>query len=369
MLLAPTTAVVNGTPRAHQGVNPPHAAHIFIVSDNTPSFTNSAIEDPIAEYESILARRHSSADEIAASLHRLRQLVLCYGVPTDDTTPVGVCTTPLPGKSSVRARIWKLLLEVHHVSAQEYISLVKMGKPEANGTYNKIRNDTFRTMATDKRFLDVVDEDRLIRVLCAFAWKMHAPEQEGVSFTYVQGMNVLAAPFLYAMSEMDAFYSFSNFIQFCCPLYVQPLLQGVHCGIKLLEACLREIDLELYESLRAKRLSAELYAFPSVLTLCACTPPLDEAMQLWDFLLAWGVHLNILCIIAQMTLIRQELLEHASPMKILRVFPNLDAAKIIAKTMEIIRLIPDPLYDMLVRHPYDPSVAEQVEAYGHDVEA
>ncbi|KAF9167244.1 hypothetical protein DFQ26_005203 [Actinomortierella ambigua] len=366
MLLAPTAVVVNGTPRVHHGATPPHAAHIFIV-DEIPSLSNhTTVDDPVAEYESILARRHSSADEIAGSLHRLRQLVLCYGVPEETATSTTPTTTPPAGKPSIRARIWKLLLEVHHVSAQEYISLVKMGKPEVNGTYNKIRNDTFRTMATDKRFLDVVDEDRLIRVLCAFAWKMHAPEQGGVSFTYVQGMNVLAAPFLYAMSEMDAFYSFSNFIQFSCPLYVQPLLQGVHCGIKLLEACLRAIDLELYESLQAKRLWAELYAFPSVLTFCACTPPLDQAMQLWDFLLAWGLHLNILCIIAQMTLIRQELLEHASPMKLLRVFPNLDAPKIIAKTMEIIRLIPDPLYDMLVRHPFDPSVAEQFEAHVND---
>lgn len=58
-------------------------------------------------------------------------------------------------------------------------------------------------------------------------------QETGVSFTYVQGMNVLAAPFLYTMSEMEAFYSYSNFLKFCCPLYVQPTLQGVHCGIKV----------------------------------------------------------------------------------------------------------------------------------------
>ena len=46
----------------------------------------------------------------------------------------------------------------------------------------------------------------------------------------------------------------------------------------------------------------------AVLTLCACTPPLDEVLQLWDFLLAFGVHLNVLCIIAQMLLMREELM-------------------------------------------------------------
>lgn len=34
-------------------------------------------------------------------------------------------------------------------------------------------------------------------------------------------------------------------------------------------------------------------------------------MQLWDFLLAWGIHLNIICIIAQLYLIRDELMSQA----------------------------------------------------------
>ncbi len=50
-----------------------------------------------------------------------------------------------------------------------------------------------------------------------------------LDFTYVQGMNVLAAPFLYTMpSEVEAFASFSRFIEIHCPLYVQPTLEGVH---------------------------------------------------------------------------------------------------------------------------------------------
>ena len=44
------------------------------------------------------------------------------------------------------------------------------------------------------------------------------------------------------------------------------------------------------------------------MTLCACTPPLDQVLQLWDFLLAFGVHLNVLCVIAQLLLIRDELM-------------------------------------------------------------
>lgn len=47
-------------------------------------------------------------------------------------------------------------------------------------------------------------------------------------------MNVLAAPFLYTLpSELEAFYCFSKFIEVCCPLYVQPTLEGVHRGLKV----------------------------------------------------------------------------------------------------------------------------------------
>jgi cell cycle arrest protein BUB2 len=59
-------------------------------------------------------------------------------------------------------------------------------------------------------------------------------ESDRPSFTYVQGMNVLAAPFLYTMpSELEAFYCFASFIEVTCPAYVQPTLEGVHRGLKV----------------------------------------------------------------------------------------------------------------------------------------
>jgi len=153
-------------------------------------------------------------------------------------------------------------------------------------------------------------------------------------------MNVLAAPFLYTLpSEIEAFYCFSAFIEECCPLYVSPTLKGVHDGLavrtislplgfvsvggrtrrtdfdafrfrQLLDKCLNALDPELYDYLRKKNLSAELYAFPctflfllllllsfsnpktksstcftflrlaAVLTLCACTPPFVPSISL-----------------------------------------------------------------------------------------
>lgn len=46
----------------------------------------------------------------------------------------------------------------------------------------------------------------------------------------------------------------------------------------------------------------------AVLTFCACTRPLDQVLQLWDFLFAFGIHLNVLCVIAQLILMREDLM-------------------------------------------------------------
>lgn len=37
--------------------------------------------------------------------------------------------------------------------------------------YSKIRNDSFRTLATDQEFLDKVGEEKLVRCLEAFVWR------------------------------------------------------------------------------------------------------------------------------------------------------------------------------------------------------
>ena len=50
----------------------------------------------------------------------------------------------------------------------------------------------------------------------------------------------------------------------------------------------------------------------AVLTFSACTPPLSEVLLLWDFLLAYGIHMNILAIISQLIILRDEILQHPS---------------------------------------------------------
>ncbi|PPQ74490.1 hypothetical protein CVT26_007950 [Gymnopilus dilepis] len=277
--------------------------------------------------------------DVDDAVKKLRRMILVDGIPSAiDPT--------------LRPRIWKILLRVNDLPTDTYLDYVSRGPCQVR---EKIRNDTFRTLATDKGFKERVREDMLVRLLDAFVWRSHdRQETDQLGFTYVQGMNVLAAPFLYTMpSEVEAFFCFAKFIEEACPLYVQPTLEGVHRGLKLLDRCLQFVDPELYGHLRSKNLSAEIYAFPSVLTLCACTPPLDQVLQLWDFLLAFGVHLNVLCVIAQLLLMRDEVMASSSPMRLLRTFPPLEALPVIGIAVTLVRDLPSELYEELVKHPFE----------------
>ena len=168
---------------------------------------------------------------------------------------------------------------------------------------------------------------------------------------YVQGMNVLCAPFLYASrSEPEAYVAFHRFITTSCPGYVRGAMDGVHKGIALVDRCLAIVDPKLSTYLLSRGVKAEVYAFASVLTMCACTPPLPEVLQLWDFLLAYGAHLNILCVCAQLILMRESLLASASPGTLLRAFPGLDARKIVTLTVGMVAKVPEGLYEELVHH-------------------
>ncbi|KAI0285246.1 TBC-domain-containing protein [Russula brevipes] len=287
-----------------------------------------------------LSSKSRTPDDVEESVKKLRRLILIEGIPSK-------------ADPTLRYRIWKILLRVNDLPAETFLEYVARGPCEVR---EKIRNDTFRTLATDRGFKERVREDMLVRLLDAFVWRNHDRQESSqqLGFTYVQGMNVLAAPFLYTMpSELEAFFCFSKFIEESCPLYVQPTLEGVHRGLRLLDRCLKIVDPQLFSYLRSKNLSAELYAFPSILTLCACTPPLDQVLRLWDFLLAFGVHLNVLCVIAQLLLIRDDVMTSSSPMRLLRTFPPLEASPVIGIAVTLVRDLPTELYDELVRHPYE----------------
>ncbi|OTB02126.1 hypothetical protein M426DRAFT_206187 [Hypoxylon sp. CI-4A] len=292
-----------------------------------------------------LVREGPPDGDVDGALEAARLKVLDQGIKSD-----------IDGMSRTRIYVWLILVDAPIVKTDDYLGLIHRG---ASPAYSKIRNDTFRTLTTDPLFRRRVSEASLIRLLNAIAWKLHDTNQErrptssrlslaptdsasssrsdlslldispsaknraraltlttensdattSEPGTYVQGMNVLAAPFLYAArSEVEAFSAFHTLLTKECPGYIRGAMDGVHRGLALVDKVLSIVDPKLSFHLTSKGLSAEIYAFPSVLTLCACTPPLPEVLKHWDFLFAYGPHLNILCIVAQLIMMRHELL-------------------------------------------------------------
>lgn len=179
------------------------------------------------------------------------------------------------GSSPLRCIVWSILLGVEPMETDVYLDLVYRGPSSA---YQKIRNDTFRTLASDPIFKNKVSELSLIRVLNAHAWTEtdklgtalnQDDESDQQEPPYVQGMNILAAPFLYAAnSEVEAFALYNAWVTRELPLYVRSSLEGVHTGVKLVDRCLQKLDTKLFNFLKSKGLNAELYAFP-----CECSKP------------------------------------------------------------------------------------------------
>lgn len=133
-----------------------------------------------------------------------------------------------------RANYWKQLLGVRcQISAEEYVSYVSRGPSKAS---NKISDDVHRTFMHNDAFNNRVPHANLDRFLNAFEWKMRlaaSNDSDPLTFSYVQGMNLLAGVFLYVMPELDAFHCFTQFITKVCPAVIQPNLEGVRAAARV----------------------------------------------------------------------------------------------------------------------------------------
>lgn len=287
-------------------------------------------------------------------LSQLRYMILTEGL----SIPEGYNQCPY------RSYVWSILSRTQTFSTNHYLQLLSELETSLSKELRaKIKGDTFRTLMNDQKFHQKVSEDLLIRILSCVA----VTNDVG----YVQGLNVLLAPIAYSChrSEPQAFAILHTIITYHIPLYITPNLEGVHTGLSLVEVVLKIIDPVLSEALDSKFLRPEIYAFPSVLTLSACTPPLNAVLKLWDFLFAYGFHMNILFIVAQLIMHRTEILKSDQPMKVLRNFPSLEANEIIKLSLSFIPELPKSLFDLIATHGYDKSVPRRLKAFLADNDA
>lgn len=306
---------------------------------------------------------------VHSSLSQLRYLILSEGIPVSPRDG----SEKFKNVQRVRCYVWSILSRTsmerctHH-----YLSLLQLGPPHAH-ILQKIKNDTSRTLQTDAKFRNLVTEEALIRCLSCFAWETEKRDYNDKYIsnrhgnpdgdddvevsTYVQGMNVLLAPLLYSCpSESMAFQLFTTLCYRIIPTYLTRSLVGAQNGSKLLDMCLRIIDPKLSKYLADNLLTAEIYGMPSILTLSSCNKPLDQVCKLWDFMFAYGFHMNVLFVVAQLVTIRTKILQSESPMNLLRQLPEFDADEIIRLGVGFIAKIPADLYDLLIKHMTDPDI-------------
>ncbi|OMJ17588.1 putative mitotic check point protein BUB2 [Smittium culicis] len=286
-------------------------------AQNSPFLKNSLKSSP-SEFKEIekhklralIRRFHDSYDEVTKSESDLRLLIETNG------------GLPLPDNEDeskkIRSLIWKVLLRIKSIETDDYLKSLKACPS--------------KSFKSDSRF----------------------PPR------YVQGMNALLAPFSFVLNEPSAFFAFKQFLLAHCPSYVRPFLPGVIAGAHLVDECLAELDPELFVHLHLNGAKGVIYAYSSVMTLSAGVPPLDQLLRLWDYYLASGVHLNIVCIVAQVQSIRDLLLTSNRPNEILRVLPRLNASSIIRRSRKLYKELPKRVRDLLKGHTIDIDLATSI---------
>ncbi|CCF56815.1 hypothetical protein KAFR_0B05190 [Kazachstania africana CBS 2517] len=289
---------------------------------------------------------------VHSSLSQLRYLILSEGIPASSEK----------NQQRLRCYIWSILSRTSMEDCTNtYLDLLDLGPP-LPPIYKKIKNDTYRTFQTDPKFKHSVSEEALTRCLSCFALQtLHKGKQnpnENQISTYVQGMNILLGLLLYSCpTEPMAFRLFSKLCYSIIPTYITHNLIGVRNGAKLLDICLKIIDSKLSKFLSDNLLTAEIYGMPSILTLSSCNKPLDQVRKLWDFMFAYGFHMNILFVVAMLVTIRNKILESESPMNLMKDLPDFDADEIIRLGVGFLPKIPPHIYDLLVNHLTDPNIS------------
>lgn len=109
-----------------------------------------------------LAMRAALQEAHLTPTQALRKLVVERGIPDED--PWAVVRDGQ--RATTRGLVWKALLGVRTVAADEYIALVRAGPASCA---KKISCDVGRTFQSDKDFCSLVSSDSLTRLLNAFA--------------------------------------------------------------------------------------------------------------------------------------------------------------------------------------------------------
>ncbi|KAL0478708.1 cell cycle arrest protein BUB2 [Acrasis kona] len=338
------------------------------------------MENVRQKFEDLLGQvKDSNQNSINQSLEQLRLIVMLDGIPEEteeerrglidtsntyrkkglerisdsDRRKLREATTNRTLLCSLRGRLWKIFLRIKVVDVNYYFNLVEKG-PSEKAEAEAINNDVFRTFSSDHEFKLRVPDSKLLRMLNAF---IHS--YSGIAFQ--QGMSLLAAPFLFCLSEADAFYCYKRFVTRICSAYYTHEMTGCYAGVELVMELLEMLDPELSEHI-PQRIN-RVWAFKYVSSFSTNQKPLSEALKLWDFFFAFGFHFNIVCIVAQAIMIREQLLkekENECLLRLQKMDECIDARMIINVAIHLLRDIPEDFYKQLSQHTHNLDVVKHI---------
>ena len=97
-------------------------------------------------------------------------------------------------------------------------------------------------------------------------------------------------------------------------MYATKNLLGAHAGCSLVHKCMKAVDPEIASFLEEElefRTDEQrcIYSLAPVFTMGACAMPLKHVIRQWDRCLAVGAHMNLVFIVSNLILKRNEILQ------------------------------------------------------------
>jgi cell cycle arrest protein BUB2 len=330
------------------------------VSTDEAQHWRVALRDADAwKLRSWLARGHmlpAEASQVPAQIEE-------SSAPTADSdSSLTVAALGFPaGLQTARGAAWVLLATPLHRGAlsqrPEYVELLDhiSGNLHQYGhLLDKIEQDIPRTFQGTEEVRRRVSSESLVRVLLASAIQNN--------HTYLQGMNLFAAAFLYLLPESEAFALLVSLTEVYAPRYFRgSTLAGVHDGCKLAAEVLQHVDPELASRLNEDPLGLEqlllVHGFPAILSLSLSIPPLEDALRLLDWVFAFGAHFGVLFVVARLCCSRDQLLRQTvsvkqvlNPRRSEEAIPIMPQA-IVRESLALIPQLRPECWQRLQRHP------------------
>lgn len=262
-----------------------------------------------------------------------------------------ILTDGLPKESKyLRSRVWSILTQTNFTNAtKEYANLLDKCSDEQiddASSYHIIKSDVSNDIRKRK---DNSSYESFIRILnCYF---------KDTTIEYQQGMYIFLEPILNIFpAEPMALSFFKNLCNNIVPMYIISNSIGVRNGAKLLDQCLSILDPELLKYFHERLLTPEIYASTCIFSLFTCLKPIEEVHILWDFMFAYGFHLNILIIISIMKRHRKDIMKISLPINFLQNYTLFDCNTLIKDTVSMLPSLDDKLYSQLVDHIVKPDI-------------